>query len=52
MVPFYHAVLPFATFLGVTASGRWPDPTAWADIALICGAELFLLATGSARRRA
>lgn len=52
VAPFEYAGMPLAIFWGVTAFGQWPDLTAWAGIALICGAGLYMLwrETGSRGR--
>lgn len=43
VAPFEYAAMPLAIFWGVTVFGQWPDLTAWAGIALICGAGLYML---------
>jgi drug/metabolite transporter (DMT)-like permease len=40
-----------AIFWGVVVFGTWPDATAWAGIALICGAGLYTLWRETVRRK-
>lgn len=41
IAPFEYAGMPLAILWGVLAFGTWPDATAWAGMALICGAGLY-----------
>ncbi|MGB8813439.1 MAG: DMT family transporter [Paracoccaceae bacterium] len=41
VAPFEYVGMPMAIFWGVAVFGQWPDTTAWAGIALICGAGLY-----------
>lgn len=43
VAPFEYVGMPMAIFWGVVMFGTWPDATAWAGIALICGAGLYTL---------
>ena len=43
VAPFEYVAMPLAILWGVTVFGQWPDATAWAGIALICGAGLYTL---------
>ncbi len=43
VAPFEYASMPLAIFWGVVVFGQWPDHTAAAGIALICGAGLYTL---------
>ena len=43
VAPFEYSSMPLAIFWGVVIFHRWPDLTAWAGIALICGAGLYTL---------
>lgn len=40
--PFEYGAVPLAILWGVTIFGEWPDRNAWAGIALICGAGLYV----------
>ncbi len=51
IAPFEYAGMPMAIFWGVMVFGTWPDTTAWAGIALICGAGLYTLWRETARRK-
>jgi drug/metabolite transporter (DMT)-like permease len=50
VAPFEYAGMPMAIFWGALVFGTWPDATAWAGIALICGAGLYTLWRETARR--
>lgn len=52
VAPFEYIGMPMAIFWGVLVFGTWPDATAWAGIALICGAGLYTLWRETVRRRA
>jgi len=41
--PFEYVAMPLAIFWGVTVFGTWPQPNAWAGIALIVLSGLYLL---------
>lgn len=41
VAPFEYVGMPMAILWGVAVFGQWPDTTAWAGIALICGAGLY-----------
>lgn len=43
IAPFEYLGMPLAILGGVLVFGTWPDATAWAGIALICGAGLYTL---------
>jgi len=43
VAPFEYVSMPMAIIWGVTVFGTWPDRTAWAGIALICGGGLYML---------
>ena len=43
VAPFEYVGMPMAIFWGVVVFGTFPDLTAWAGIALICGAGLYTL---------
>lgn len=51
IAPFEYIGMPMAIFWGLLVFGTWPDGTAWAGIALICGAGLYTLLRESIRRR-
>ncbi|MEF3048871.1 DMT family transporter [Pseudotabrizicola sp. L79] len=51
IAPFEYAGMPMAIFWGVMIFGTWPDMTAWAGIALICGAGLYTLYRETRRRQ-
>ncbi len=51
VAPFEYIGMPMAIFWGVVAFGTWPDHTAWAGIALICGAGLYTLWRETVRRK-
>lgn len=51
IAPFEYIGMPMAIFWGVVAFGTWPDGTAWAGIALICGAGLYTLWRETVRRK-
>lgn len=51
IAPFEYAGMPMAIFWGVVIFGSWPDLTAWAGIALICGAGLYTLWRETIRRQ-
>ncbi len=51
IAPFEYAGMPMAIFWGVMIFGTWPDRTAWAGIALICGAGLYTLWRETIRRQ-
>lgn len=51
VAPFEYAGMPMAIFWGVMIFGTWPDLTAWAGIALICGAGLYTLWRETIRRQ-
>lgn len=50
VAPFEYVGMPMAIFWGVVVFGTWPDNTAWAGIALICGAGLYTLWRETVRR--
>lgn len=50
IAPFEYIGMPMAIFWGVVVFGTWPDTTAWAGIALICGAGLYTLWRETVRR--
>ena len=51
VAPFEYIGMPMAIFWGVVVFGTWPDQTAWAGIALICGAGLYTLWRETVRRK-
>jgi drug/metabolite transporter (DMT)-like permease len=51
VAPFEYVGMPMAIFWGVMVFGSWPDATAWAGIALICGAGLYTLWRETLRRK-
>ncbi len=51
VAPFEYISMPLAIFWGVTVFGQWPDMVAWAGIALICGAGLYIAAREAALAR-
>jgi drug/metabolite transporter (DMT)-like permease len=51
VAPFEYAGMPMAILWGATIFGTWPDLTAWAGIALICGAGLYTLGREMTLRR-
>ena len=51
IAPFEYIGMPMAIFWGVIVFGTWPDRTAWAGIALICGAGLYTLWRETVRRK-
>lgn len=51
VAPFEYIGMPMAIFWGVLVFGTWPDTTAWAGIALICGAGLYTLWRETARKK-
>ena len=51
VAPFEYIGMPMAIFWGVVVFGTWPDRTAWAGIALICGAGLYTLWRETVRRK-
>jgi drug/metabolite transporter (DMT)-like permease len=51
VAPFEYIGMPMAIVWGVLVFGTWPDATAWAGIALICGAGLYTLWRETVRRR-
>ncbi len=51
VAPFEYVGMPMAIFWGVVVFGTWPDETAWAGIALICGAGLYTLWRETVRRK-
>ncbi len=52
IAPFRYSGLLFALVLGFVVWGDIPDTLAWAGIALLVGAGLYMLASERARRRA
>ena len=52
IAPFEYVGMPMAILWGVVIFGTWPDPTAWAGIALICGAGLYTLWRETVLRKA
>lgn len=42
VAPFEYVSMPMAIVWGVAVFGTWPDALAWAGIALICGAGLYV----------
>lgn len=51
VAPFEYVGMPMAIMWGVVVFGRWPDLTAWAGIALICGAGLYTLWRETVRKK-
>ncbi len=51
VAPFEYIGMPMAIFWGVVVFGTWPDLTASAGIALICGAGLYTLWRETVRRK-
>jgi drug/metabolite transporter (DMT)-like permease len=51
VAPFEYIGMPMAIFWGLAVFGTWPDETAWAGIALICGAGLYTLWRETRRRK-
>lgn len=51
IAPFEYAAMPLAIFWGLVIFGQVPDATAWAGMALICGAGLYVLAREGVLRR-
>jgi drug/metabolite transporter (DMT)-like permease len=51
VAPFEYVGMPMAIFWGLAFFGTWPDATAWAGIALICGAGLYTLWRETLRRK-
>ncbi len=51
IAPFEYIGMPMAIFWGVVVFGTWPDATAWAGIALICGAGLYVIWREAVRRK-
>jgi drug/metabolite transporter (DMT)-like permease len=51
VAPFEYIGMPMAIFWGVVVFGTWPDATAWAGIALICGAGLYTLWRETVRKQ-
>ena len=51
VAPFEYIGMPMAIFWGVVVFGTWPDATAWAGIALICGGGLYTLWRETGRRK-
>jgi drug/metabolite transporter (DMT)-like permease len=51
VAPFEYIGMPMAIFWGVVVFGTWPDATAWAGIALICGAGLYTLWRETVKRQ-
>ncbi|WP_284164089.1 DMT family transporter [Frigidibacter sp. SD6-1] len=51
VAPFEYAGMPMAILWGVLFFGTWPDMTAWAGIALICGAGLYTLWRETVRKQ-
>jgi drug/metabolite transporter (DMT)-like permease len=51
VAPFEYIGMPMAIFWGVVVFGTWPDATAWAGIALICGAGLYTLWRETVKRK-
>jgi drug/metabolite transporter (DMT)-like permease len=52
VAPFEYLGMPAAIFWGAVVFGTFPDLTAWAGIALICGSGLYTLWRETARRKA
>ena len=51
IAPFEYIGMPMAILWGLLFFGTWPDHTAWAGIALICGAGLYTLWRETVRRK-
>jgi len=51
IAPFEYVGMPMAILWGVIVFGTFPDLTAWAGIALICGSGLYVLWRETVRRR-
>ena len=51
VAPFEYVGMPVAVLWGVVIFGTFPDLTAWAGIALICGSGLYTLWRETARRK-
>jgi len=51
VAPFEYIGMPMAILWGILFFGTWPDLTAWAGIALICGAGLYTLWRETVRRK-
>jgi drug/metabolite transporter (DMT)-like permease len=51
IAPFEYIGMPMAIFWGVAAFDTWPDRTAWAGIALICGAGLYTIWRETVRKK-
>ena len=51
VAPFEYIGMPMAIFWGVLVFGTLPDATAWAGIALICGAGLYTLWRETMRKK-
>lgn len=51
VAPFEYVGMPMAIFWGVVVFGTFPDATAWAGIALICGAGLYTLWRETIRKK-
>ena len=52
VAPFEYVGMPMAILWGTLIFGTWPDLTAWAGIALICGAGLYTLWRETVLRKA
>ena len=51
VAPFEYVGMPMAVVWGVVVFGTFPDRTAWAGIALICGAGLYTLWRETVRKK-
>ncbi len=51
VAPFEYVGMPMAIFWGAVVFGTFPDHTAWAGIALICGAGLYTLWRETVRKK-
>lgn len=51
VAPFEYVGMPMAILWGLVFFHSWPDMTAWAGIALICGAGLYTLWRETVRRK-
>jgi drug/metabolite transporter (DMT)-like permease len=51
VAPFEYIGMPMAIFWGIVVFGSYPDETAWAGIALICGAGLYTLWRETVRKK-
>ncbi len=51
VAPFEYVGMPMAIFWGAVVFGTFPDQTAWAGIALICGAGLYTLWRETVRKK-